>query len=404
MKVSQFITECENYSYSKEYFTLYKEACELDLASTMGIYTEATEEKKEGFFKKIWNGIISLLKKFWNWIKSFFTKNNPKDSIEKAQKAIEKERERSKLTTKKLEEEITDLKINLITVRAELKSASKYNKDKDGIIEDLRSNMREKQKEQWEELKEQEEKYEKRIKKLEEELKKERDHREKMKKFHKERNQTWKELNEMDRKSINTLQNIVADFDNKARGKIKEVLSKLKLTEDQKEIVKSIESELIARILKDKDNYGKQNADEKGIRIHLQQLKNLSSFDTSRILDITKLKGYDPITNRGFEKLMDIMTVRSEIFIPINGIPELNEIERVIRAIEKQYSDVSMRVAVLEGDPVDRVNKKLGREFKDLGEMVEEMNLRTSNTIKFYKEVYTLLRTSCNEVCNAFKS
>ena len=401
MKLSTFITECENYSYSKEYFTLYKEACELDLASTMGIYTEATEEKKEGFFKRIWNGIISLLKKFWNWLKSFFVKNNPKDSIEAAQKAIEEERKKYKSSTAKLEEEISDLKNKLVDVEDELKisktRADGLEERKNKHIQGLKSLMKEN-------LQEQKENYEKEIKRLETKLKEEIEKRNKLKDKHKESYQDWKELDEMNRKRINTLQNIVADFDNKARGKIKEVLSKLKLTEDQKEIVKSIESELIARILKDEDNYGKQNADEKGIRIHLQQLKNLSSFDTDRILDITKLKGYDPITNRGFEKLMEIMTVRSEIFIPINGIPELNDIERVIRAIEKQYSDVTMRAATLEGDPVDRVNKKLGREFKDLGEMVEEMNLRTSNTIKFYKEVYTLLRTSCNEVCNAFKS
>lgn len=98
MKMSQFITECENFKHSKEYFDIYKEACELDLADLWleqqyfadvtkkeGIFTEsyfmeaaADEEKKEvqensnkkeeGFFKKIWNVVLNAIVRFLTWI------------------------------------------------------------------------------------------------------------------------------------------------------------------------------------------------------------------------------------------------------------------------------------------------------------------------------------------------
>ena len=107
MTVQEFITECENYQYSREYYDLYKEASELEVAevwlecqAASSYYeenfneftdsylieaaskdkvtdvTEGLKAKEAGFFKKIgnriariWNAIISFFKRIWNKIR-----------------------------------------------------------------------------------------------------------------------------------------------------------------------------------------------------------------------------------------------------------------------------------------------------------------------------------------------
>lgn len=119
MKVSEFIRECENFQYSKEYFDLYKEATELDVMNTWlecqefkaahvedenfneSYFVESpaqekveekkkeTDEKEEGFFKSIWSKIKSLFSRFWNWVKSFFTKNDISKEAAALNKTVE---------------------------------------------------------------------------------------------------------------------------------------------------------------------------------------------------------------------------------------------------------------------------------------------------------------------------
>ena len=119
MKVSEFIRECENFQYSKEYFDLYKEATELDVMNTWlecqefkaahaedenfneSYFVESpaqekveekkteTDEKEEGFFKSIWTKIKSLFSRFWNWVKSFFTKNDISKEAAALNKTVE---------------------------------------------------------------------------------------------------------------------------------------------------------------------------------------------------------------------------------------------------------------------------------------------------------------------------
>ena len=125
MKLSEFITECDNFEYSKEYFELYKEACELDVMELWlecqdaslynqeeNIYEESyfmeadeskkediqnkVDTKKENFFKRIWKNIVSLFRRFWNWVKSFFSKNTLKEDIQKTQEASTKAAEHIK--------------------------------------------------------------------------------------------------------------------------------------------------------------------------------------------------------------------------------------------------------------------------------------------------------------------
>lgn len=107
MTVQEFITECENYQYSREYYDLFKEASELEVAgvwlecqAASNYYeenfndfdnsylieaaskdkvtdvTEGLKAKEAGFFKriknrivKIWNAIISFFKRIWNKIR-----------------------------------------------------------------------------------------------------------------------------------------------------------------------------------------------------------------------------------------------------------------------------------------------------------------------------------------------
>ena len=112
MTVSEFINECNNFEYSKEYFDLYKEEQELNNLSVYmqsSYYTEssvenqkATSEKKEqkesGFFRKIYEKVVSLLKKFWNWIKSFFGfgEKSPAKQIQKDLECIQGDIEKLK--------------------------------------------------------------------------------------------------------------------------------------------------------------------------------------------------------------------------------------------------------------------------------------------------------------------
>lgn len=126
MKVSTFLQSCENFQYSKEYFDLYKEATELDLhhlyheVYTESVYTENTE-KKENFLKRIWNSIISLLKRFWKWVKSFFTKKDLKENLKKVKEDIKKEREEIKASHPNLSEKEVDQQVKEKTDGLELK-------------------------------------------------------------------------------------------------------------------------------------------------------------------------------------------------------------------------------------------------------------------------------------------
>ena len=95
MTVNQFISECKSFPYSKEYFELYKEECELNI---MNLYNDNfyedgndkdVKKKKEGFFKNIWNTIKSLLTKFWNWLKSFFSSKKQDAAIKNTNKILE---------------------------------------------------------------------------------------------------------------------------------------------------------------------------------------------------------------------------------------------------------------------------------------------------------------------------
>ena len=123
MDLREYVEYCRNFEYSKDFYNLYKEASEIDLAT---IYTESqsammdyptmfegvsaqylmekseekaeevkekTGEKKEGFFRKIWGYIV----KAWNAVISFFKgiknklfgkKDDAKKEVEEAKKAL----------------------------------------------------------------------------------------------------------------------------------------------------------------------------------------------------------------------------------------------------------------------------------------------------------------------------
>ena len=129
MKMSQFIMECENFEHSKEYFDIYKEACELDLADLWleqqyfadvtkkeGIFTESyfmeaaadaqkkeveenSNKKSEGFFKKIFNVVLNAIVRFLTWVgkklknlvsKVVYHSNASKEQIQALTSALEK--------------------------------------------------------------------------------------------------------------------------------------------------------------------------------------------------------------------------------------------------------------------------------------------------------------------------
>lgn len=117
MTVNEFINECNNFEYSKEYFDLYKEEQELNNLSVYmqsSYYTESSvenqkvmlekkEEKESGFFRKIYEKVVSLFKNFWKWIKKFifgFEEKSPAKQIqndfEDIQEDIEKLKELGK--------------------------------------------------------------------------------------------------------------------------------------------------------------------------------------------------------------------------------------------------------------------------------------------------------------------
>ena len=97
MKVSEFLQECDNFAYSKEYFELYKEASELEVmylyddvfseaAGTKQQTAQTIKTKEDGFIKKIWKNIVSILQRFWNWVSSFFKSDKQKKSVGLASK------------------------------------------------------------------------------------------------------------------------------------------------------------------------------------------------------------------------------------------------------------------------------------------------------------------------------
>ena len=69
MTVNEFYNELKSYKYSKEYFSLYKEACELDI---FDLYTEEKNEdgneKKGNFITRIWNTLKNGIIRFVKWI------------------------------------------------------------------------------------------------------------------------------------------------------------------------------------------------------------------------------------------------------------------------------------------------------------------------------------------------
>lgn len=92
MKVSEFLQECDNFAYSKEYFELYKEASELEVmylyddvfseaAGTKQQTAQTIKTKEDGFIKKIWKNIVSILQRFWNWVSSFFKSDKQKKTV-----------------------------------------------------------------------------------------------------------------------------------------------------------------------------------------------------------------------------------------------------------------------------------------------------------------------------------
>ena len=118
MTINDFLEYCENFTSSKEYFDLYKEATELDVSELWlehqcyldlqdktdenfneSYYVEAasaeteeniaknTEEKKDGFFKNIWKKIKSIFNSILGFFKGIWQKitgktEDIKDSID----------------------------------------------------------------------------------------------------------------------------------------------------------------------------------------------------------------------------------------------------------------------------------------------------------------------------------
>lgn len=166
MKLSEFIRECNNFEYSKEYFELYKEASEIELMEVWlecqdaslynreeKIYNESyfleadnskkediqnrIGKKKENFFKRIWKNIVGLFKRFWNWIKKFFTRNTVKHDIENAQEAIAK-----LAKNMKKEEKISDREVEIKINRIVGNVLNKLNKSDKKLINGLTSNKK----------------------------------------------------------------------------------------------------------------------------------------------------------------------------------------------------------------------------------------------------------------------
>ena len=117
MTLGEYFKEAEAYEYSKEYFDIIKETTELDLIALYlenydymqerieygeeihesVMFTEATEEVKECFFKKIWNGILKILKALvkpfmalYTFLKNIFINKEAEEKkrIAKAEKLI----------------------------------------------------------------------------------------------------------------------------------------------------------------------------------------------------------------------------------------------------------------------------------------------------------------------------
>ena len=150
MKVSEFINECNNFKYSKEYFDLYKEESEinvLNLYIESYYYTEdaanveetkkTVEKKEEGFFKSIWNKIKSLLTKFWNWVKSFFTKKKNDVTKEAMTLSDAVEKVKSSLISRGIEEKEASLEVDSYLTAACADVVSKLTEEEKQIINSI---------------------------------------------------------------------------------------------------------------------------------------------------------------------------------------------------------------------------------------------------------------------------
>ena len=122
MTLGEYFKEAEAYEYSKEYFDIIKETTELDLIALYlenydymqerieygeeihesAMFTEATEEVKKGFFKRIWDGILKILKALvkpfmalYTFLKNIFINKEAEEKkrIAKAEKLIAKREE-----------------------------------------------------------------------------------------------------------------------------------------------------------------------------------------------------------------------------------------------------------------------------------------------------------------------
>ena len=364
MRLSTFLQSCENFQYSKEYFDLYKEAAELDLYDlyqetyTESVYTENTE-KKEGFFKKIWNGIISLLQKFWKWLKSFFVKNNDKDFQKKLQDALQGERERIR---KQVEEELAVDKKN-----------AKDEKQK----EELQNKIHD---------------YEDKLKSLE---KKESDLNAKENKLSSEQ-KAW----------------IKEEVERRVQERLKEITKEQKLTETQKDIVKSIdkvdgisvnEDTWLITILNKSYVIYVYEDDESSkkyfIEINKHKLNPTDKYNPNQVFSMSDFNEYIK-TKKMYRLLRLIYSRDSSVIIYLSEIPELDNIGKTLQDLE---SLLKTRKGEIGEDDIKEINYYSDMKYTSVADALREFSEVVRSTINFHREVYTLLHTSCRNVYEKLK-